>query len=82
MFRKLSQNGRVAYDIAEFIVDEKSDILKLPRCAMGSTVYIIRTKEKYMVDSIGTWYSMNSDGDPIECDCVEESTIWGDLKEE
>lgn len=48
---------------------------------MGSTVYIIHTKETYMIDSKGVWYSTNSDGEPITCDCVEESTIWGELTE-
>lgn len=46
---------------------------------MGSTVYVIHTKETYMIDSNKVWYPTSSDAPPVECDCVEEMTIWQDL---
>ena len=50
---------------------------------MGSTVYVISTGESWMIDSTGKWYIMSSSSgkEPIECDCVEELTIWGNLQE-
>ena len=49
---------------------------------MGSTVYVITTGETWMIDSKGSWHIMGSiQKEPIECDCVEELTIWGDLPE-
>ena len=47
---------------------------------MGNEVYVIQTKKTYILDSKGIWYS-KKDGDDstIECDCVEESTIWEEL---
>lgn len=81
MYQKLTQSGRTTYGVSEYVADEKTDVSKIPKCVMGSTVYIIHTKETYMIDSKGVWYSTNSDGEPITCDCVEESTIWGELTE-
>lgn len=81
MYLKLAQSGRAAYGVAEYVADDKTDVARLPRSVMGSTVYIIHTKETYMIDSKGVWHAVDSDGDPIVCDCVEESTIWGDLQE-
>ena len=82
MYQKLMQSGRTTYGVAEYVADTKEDVTRIPKCVMGSTVYIIHTKETYMIDSQGTWYAVDSEGDPITCDCVEESTIWEDLKEE
>ena len=81
MYKRIRQSGRITYGVSEFLVDEKSEVAKLPRCEMGSTVYIIHTKENYMIDSKGVWYAMDSDGEPIACDCVEESTIWEEIPE-
>lgn len=82
MYQKLMQSGRTTYGVTEYVADEKTDVAKIPRCVMGSTVYVIHTKETYMIDSKGVWYTVDFEGDPIICDCVEESTIWEDLKEE
>ena len=82
MYQKLMQSGRTTYGVAEYVADTKEDVARIPKCVMGSTVYIIHTKETYMIDSQGTWYAADSEGDPIVCDCVEEATIWEDLKEE
>lgn len=76
MISKIKQGTRTLYTLSEYVVDDLEDVAKLPRCLMGSTVYVIHTKETYMADSKGIWYPVNSSGNPIECDCVEESTIW------
>ena len=81
MYQKLTQSGRTAYGVATYVADEKSDVARIPRCVMGSTVYVIHTKETYMIDSKGVWYAVDSDSDPIHCDCVEESTVWEELKD-
>ena len=51
----------------------------MPKCPMGTSVYVIHTGETWMADNAGTWYPVNADKDPIHCDCVEEMTIWQDL---
>lgn len=76
MISKIKQGTRTLYTLSEYVVDDLEDVAKLPRCLMGSTVYVIHTKETYMADSKGIWYPVNSSGNPIECDCIEESTIW------
>ena len=81
MITKIRQGTRVSYNLSEFVVDDLSDVALLPRCAMGSTVYVIHTKDTYIIDSKGIWYPKTSDNDPIVCDCVEESTIWDELPE-
>lgn len=82
MISKIRQGTRTLYTLSEYVVDDVEDVAKLPRCSMGSTVYVIHTKETYMADSKGAWYPVNSDSDPIPCDCIEESTIWEELPEE
>ena len=43
-------------------------------------VYVIATQKKYILDSKGIWHSKAiGDNSIIECDCVEESTIWEEL---
>jgi hypothetical protein len=81
MISKLRQGNKVAQNLAEYVVDDIADLSKLPKAFMGSTVYVIHTQETYMIDSKGIWYPMDSDSPPVECDCVEESTIWEELPE-
>lgn len=33
-----------------------------------------------MLDSKRVWYCITSENDPVECDCVEELTIWDTIK--
>ena len=79
---KVRQGENIAYSISNYVVDSVEDIAKLPRSQMGSTAYVILSKEKYICDSKNAWHPMTSDGDPIQCDCVEESTVWGELVNE
>lgn len=47
---------------------------------MGNEVYVISSQKTYILDSKGIWHSKAvGDDSKIECDCVEESTIWEDL---
>ena len=82
MISKIRQGTRTLYTLSEFVVDNVEDVAKLPKSPMGSTVYVIHTKETYMADSQGIWYPTTGDNPPVECDCVEELTVWGDLPEE
>lgn len=82
MIKKFSQNNKIQYSITKWLVDDTEDIKKLPPSPMGSSVFVIHTATTYMVDSTQTtWHpiSPNCSEGPIECDCVEELTIWGEL---
>ena len=81
---KIYQNGRPVNNYCRFIVDTEEDIKKikiLPKGgSMGNEVYVIDTQKTYILDSKGIWHSKaTGDSSQIECDCVEESTIWEDL---
>lgn len=84
MVKKVSQNNKRAYDVIEYVADTLDDVKKLPKSGMGSTVFVIATKNTYMCDSTQmTWHniSITSGGGepPIQCDCVSEMTIWDDI---
>ena len=82
MFIKYSQGTKINYDMQKWLVEEESEISQVPCRQIGSTVYVITTGESWMMDSKGKWHVMGSiQKEPIECDCVEELTIWGDLPE-
>lgn len=81
MISKIRQGTRSLYALSEFVVDDREEVAKLPKAVHGSTVYVIHEKETYMIDGKGVWYPMKSDKDPIECDCVDEMTIWDELPE-
>lgn len=79
MVKKLSQGNRIGYTYSKWICDDVEEISTIPRGSMGDTVFVIHTKDTYMMDSQGVWYNITSDGDPIECNCVDEMTIWADI---
>lgn len=79
MVRKLSQGNRIGYVYFKWICDDVEELSAIPRSPMGSTAFVIHTKDTYMMDSKGIWYSITSDADPVECDCVEEMTVWNDI---
>lgn len=82
MISKYGQGNKINQDMQKWLADTEAEISTIPRCLMGSTVYVITTGETWMIDSTGKWYVMGSIcKEPIECDCVEELTIWGDLPE-
>lgn len=81
---KIYQNGRPVNNYCRFIADTEEDVKKikiLPKGgSMGNEVYVIDTQKIYILDSKGIWHSKTiGDNNKIECDCVEESTIWEDL---
>lgn len=81
---KIYQNGRPVNNYCRFIADTEEDVKKikiLPKGgSMGNEVYVIDTQKTYILDSKGIWHSKAiGDNTQIECDCVEESTIWEDL---
>ena len=83
MVAKFAQGNKVTQNLSKWLVDEENEISTVPYSQMGSTVYVISTGESWMIDSKGKWHIMSStsDKEPIECDCVEELTIWGTLQE-
>jgi hypothetical protein len=49
---------------------------------LGSEVYVISEKKTYILGSDKIWYSKATNDDSIiECNCHEESTIWGEIPE-
>lgn len=82
-FSKLFQNNRYQANYVQFVADTAEDVkrIRVNSSHMGSEVYVIDTQKTYVLDSKGVWHSKAAgDGDQIICDCVEESTIWEDLK--
>lgn len=77
--RKLSQGNKIGYSYVKWLCDDIEEMAKIPPCPMGSTVYVVHTRDTYMMDSNNVWYCMTSPAEPIKCDCVEELTIWGDI---
>lgn len=65
-----------------YICDEKIDLSKATTAKMGNTAFVIHTSDIYVMDSQKVWYCItNSSADPVQCDCVEESTIWTEIPE-
>lgn len=82
MFRKLSTRKKNGFFYSNYLVEDEADLKEIKKSNMGDVAYIIHTSEHWMCDSKHTWYSINDKNKgPIECDCVEEMTIWEDLKE-
>lgn len=81
---KIFQKGNYVNNYVKFVADTEEDVKKikiLPNGgSMGNEVYVIATQKKYILDSKGIWHSKAiGDNSIIECDCVEESTIWEEL---
>ena len=83
MMIKYGQGNKINYNMYKWLVEEESELTKIPRSQMGSTAYVITTGESWMMDSKGQWHIMSAtiSKDPIVCDCVDELTIWGELPE-
>lgn len=81
---KIFQKGAYVNNYVKYVADTEEDVKTikiLPNGgSMGNEVYVIATQKTYILDSAGIWHSKAiGDGSIIECDCVEESTIWEDL---
>ena len=46
---------------------------------MGYTVFVIHTRDIYMMDGNDSWVCITSAAESVPCNCVEESTIWTDI---
>lgn len=81
MVQKLFQNGRFLPNYMRYVAETIEDVKKIrvTPASMGSEVYVIETGKNYVLDSKGVWHSKSSPDESIECDCIEESTIWEDL---
>ena len=59
MINQISQNGRKAYGVADFVVDEKEELKQIPNdCGMGSTVLVISEKKVYVKNGAGKWVDL------------------------
>ena len=64
------------------IEDEEELVLLGSKCNFGDTAYVVHTGEYWIMDSKSTWYPLsNKNKNPVECNCVEEMTIWAELEE-
>ena len=65
MYSLISQSGRSAYGIKEYVCDTLADFYRLPtNKKAGSTAFVIETGTIYILTSDGEWKSFN-DGDDI-----------------
>ena len=81
---KIFQNNRYQSHFVQFVADTPEDVKKLrvSSLSMGSEVYVISEKKTYILDGKKTWQAKaENDDSVIECDCVEESTIWEQIPE-
>jgi hypothetical protein len=83
---KILQKGQYVNNYVQFVADTEEDVKKikiLPNGgSMGNEVYVISSQKTYILNSKGVWHSKAiGDDSKIECDCIEESTVWEDLPE-
>jgi hypothetical protein len=64
-----------------WVCDELEELKTMKHVVFGDTCYVVHESTKYILDSEGWWYPLTGDSDPIECDCVDELTIWGTIPE-
>lgn len=61
MIKIVSQNGQVAYDVYEYVVDTFDDIQTIPtRVGAGSSALVIDSSEVYMKNNEGAWVLLDS----------------------
>ena len=59
MYKVISNNGNIAYDVQELCCDTPEDLNALPTsCAMGSVCLVISTSEVYMLNSQKEWVKL------------------------
>ena len=81
-YTKVFQNNRYQAHFVKFVADTAEDVkrMQVADLTMGSEVYVIQEKRTYVLGGNKTWYSKAVNDDAvIECDCVEESTVWEEL---
>ena len=64
MISTISNSGKLAYGLQDFICDTPADIKDLPSngCAPGSTASVISTGDEYIMNSKGEWILKKSGG--------------------
>lgn len=61
MIKIVAQNGQVAYDVYEYVVDTYSDIETIPaRAGAGSSALVIDSSLVYMKNNKGKWILLDS----------------------
>lgn len=82
MVRKLSTRRKYNEYYTNYLVEDEVDLKTIVKSNMGDVAFVIHTSEHWMCDNNHTWYNINSSNKgPIECDCIDEMTIWEDLQE-
>lgn len=83
MILKYSQGGKINYSFSKYMLEDEEELVLLgSKCNFGDIAYIVHTGEYWVLDSKHCWYPLsNKSKNPVECDCVEEMTIWAELEE-
>ena len=56
MIKLISQSGRAAYGVCEYLIDFENELQQIPNwCSIGSTVIVVETGKKYIKTSVGEW---------------------------
>lgn len=56
MINIMSNSGRTAYGLKDYVIDKKTDLQSLPvDVPMGSTAFCIEDGSVYMINSSGEW---------------------------
>ena len=55
MYKLISINGEISYDIKEFVCDDIADLYELPAAAMGSKCYVINTNQMFILGGDKVW---------------------------
>lgn len=82
VIRELSTRRKNGEFYTNYLVEDETDLKAISNAKMGDVAFVIHSSEHWMCDSQQTWYSINDKNKgPIQCECVDELTIWNDLKE-
>lgn len=57
MIKIYSNNGKISYDVKEYIVDTEEDINNIPEnnCGAGSVIFVTSTCKFYFKNNEGKW---------------------------
>ena len=59
MYKITKNNGHIAYDVKEFVLDTDDDLVDLPLdCGQGSTAFVISSKSMYILNSSREWVKL------------------------
>lgn len=76
MIKRYGNNINEQY--CTFVCDDVNELSQIEG-EMANTVFVIHTQDIYMLDSKDTWVCITSNTGSVDCNCIEESTIWSNI---